>query len=57
MLHRILAAKKAGDRLAGLGDNHRKNLEKVLHKRDPSILVMRWTDFYAAQYDRHPDRD
>jgi hypothetical protein len=27
MLHRILEAKAAGDRLAGLGDAHRRNLE------------------------------
>lgn len=57
MLHKILAAKAAGDRLAGLGDKHRQNLEKVLKQRDPDILVEPWTEFYKDQYRLHPDRD
>jgi hypothetical protein len=56
MLHRILAAKAVGDRLAGLGDNHRKNLEKVLKQLDPEILVKQSTEFYKDQYKDHPDR-
>lgn len=57
MLHRILEAKAAGDRLAGLGDAHRQNLEGVLRRRDPEILVKRWTSFYTDQYRLHPDRE
>jgi hypothetical protein len=57
MLHRILAAKEANYVLAGVGDAHRENLEKVLKKRDPNILVMPSSKFYAEQYQRYPDRD
>ncbi len=57
MFRRILAAKAAGDRLAGLGDNHRMNLQKVFKKDHPDILVQRWIEFYADQYRRHPDRE
>jgi hypothetical protein len=57
MLDRILAAKAAGDRLAGLGDAHRRNLEGVLSKLDPDILVMPSYAFYPGQHKLHPDRD
>jgi hypothetical protein len=57
MLRNILAAKKAGYRLAGLGDNHRRNLQGVLERIDPDILVQQWNKFYVGQYNLHPDRD
>lgn len=39
------------------GDMHRENLEGVLKRLDPDILVVWWTRFYAAQYRLHVDRD
>jgi hypothetical protein len=56
MFHKILEAKKAGYRLAGLGDAHRENLEGLL-KNDSEILVKQSPAFYLAQYRDHPDRD
>ena len=57
MVQNILKAKEHGCRLAGVGDNHRQNLQGVFEMMDPEILVMKWTEFYADQYQRHPDRD
>ena len=47
MVQNILKAKELGCRLAGVGDNHRRNLQGVFELMDPDILVMKWTEFYA----------
>ena len=57
MLANIVAGKKAGVQLFGIGDVHRKSLEPLIKAAEPDIEVLPSEKFYRAQYVKHPDVD
>jgi hypothetical protein len=56
MLRSIDEGARAGVRLFGVGDNHRKNLARLIKEKVKDAEIKATGEFYAEQYGKHPDK-